>query len=103
MIKKKVDENTRKAAKTMWLIDYAKSINCISQIRPWQMSVNPESTILGHVSLVIRIDLVRVMHNRSSGRFDKQQLLRHAPFFILKLRVNPGSMIFGFISMVIVK
>jgi len=36
VIKKEVNENTRKAAKTMWMMDYAKSTDCILWIHPWQ-------------------------------------------------------------------
>jgi hypothetical protein len=36
VIKKKVNEHARKAAKTMWMIDYAKWNDCILWIQPWQ-------------------------------------------------------------------
>jgi len=36
VIKKKVNDNTRKAAKTMWMMDSAKLNDCILWIRPWQ-------------------------------------------------------------------
>ena len=36
MINEKVNENNRKAARTMWMIYYAKSNDCILQICPWQ-------------------------------------------------------------------
>jgi len=44
VIKKKVNQNARNAAKSKWMIDYAKSIECILWINPWQnerqLSVN---------------------------------------------------------------
>jgi len=36
VIKKKVNENARMAAKTMWMMEYAKSNNCILWVHPWQ-------------------------------------------------------------------
>jgi hypothetical protein len=36
MMKKKVNENGTEAAKTLKIIDYAKSVDCELQICPWQ-------------------------------------------------------------------
>jgi len=36
VIKKKVNENARNGAKTMWMMDCAKLIDCILWIQPWQ-------------------------------------------------------------------
>jgi len=36
MIKEKVNENARKAAKTMYRIYHAKSDDCIARKSPWQ-------------------------------------------------------------------
>jgi len=36
VIKKIVNKNARKAAKTMWMMDCAKLNDCILQIQPWQ-------------------------------------------------------------------
>jgi hypothetical protein len=64
VIKKNVNENARKAAKTMWIINCAKFNDCILWIQPWlnerQRSVNDFwSCILGNhtsdkLSLVIK-------------------------------------------------
>jgi len=54
VIKKKVNENGRKAAKTMLMMDYAKSNDCVFWILPWQnerqWSINDSwSCILGNL------------------------------------------------------
>jgi hypothetical protein len=36
VIKKKVNENARNAAKTMWMMDCVKLYDCIMWIQPWQ-------------------------------------------------------------------
>jgi len=53
VIKKKVNENARKAAKSTWMMDYVKSNDWILLIQPWQnerqRSINnPWSCILGY-------------------------------------------------------
>jgi hypothetical protein len=54
VIKKKVDENTRKAAKSTWMMDYASWNNCLLWIHPWQNEHqqrvnNSGSCILGNL------------------------------------------------------
>ena len=36
MIKKKLNKNARKAAKSTWMMDYTKLNNCVLWIHPWQ-------------------------------------------------------------------
>jgi len=36
VIKKKVNKNTRETAKPMYVMDYAKSNDCMRWIHPWQ-------------------------------------------------------------------
>ena len=76
MIQKKVDENTRKAARTMWIMDYTKSNDCILWIHLWQNehqhSVNDSWLyILGNLGddrlqIVINIVLVAFIGKRES-------------------------------------
>ena len=76
MIKEKVNGNTRKAAKTMSMIDYAKSHDCILRIRPLQnecqQSVNNfRSGMSGNSKLIwswlYRIEVLAVFISKTAS------------------------------------